>query len=267
MLPIPPGCPIDVNESVAAHGDTPDGTTGADGWGLFSGTSAAAPQLAGAAAVILGARAGLAPAQVTKALVDSAVDVRHGRCHPRFNYPAGPRHDRATGAGLVNVAEAVKRAQGMLAGARTMKGGAVNLEVKPKPIRELMEEVGTIAPSATALEAATRLEERPGPLAVVKGGEVAGVVAARDIVDGVLADGGDPERVKVDRISTKDVETARSDEDVAVAEEAMVRRRLDQLLVVGKDNSPVGTISAAKILWWRRFSNEPWPGDPKPNGS
>jgi subtilisin family serine protease len=109
MLPIPPGSEIDVQESARAAGDPPDGTTGSDGWALFSGTSAAAPQLAGAVALILGARPELTPAQVRQALVETAVDIRAGRCHPRFDFPAEPGPDRATGFGLVNAAAAVER--------------------------------------------------------------------------------------------------------------------------------------------------------------
>jgi subtilisin family serine protease len=109
MLPIPPGSEIDVQESVAAAGDPPDGTTQSDGWALFSGTSAAAPQLAGAVALILGARPGLTPAQVRQALVETAVDIRAGRCHPRFDFLAALGPDRATGFGLVNAAAAVTR--------------------------------------------------------------------------------------------------------------------------------------------------------------
>ncbi|MDO0917099.1 S8 family serine peptidase [Streptomyces sp. DT2A-34] len=48
MLPIPPGCTIDAEES-----DADDGTSRNDGWALFSGSSAAAPQIAGAAALLL----------------------------------------------------------------------------------------------------------------------------------------------------------------------------------------------------------------------
>jgi len=110
MLPIPAGSEIDVGESVSAAGDSPDGTAGNDGWALFSGTSAAAPQLAGVVALILGARPGLTPAQVRQALVETAVDVRAGRCHPRFNFPAQFGPDRATGSGLVSGAAAVARA-------------------------------------------------------------------------------------------------------------------------------------------------------------
>jgi subtilisin family serine protease len=107
MLPIPPGSSIDVDESLATATDTPDGTTGNDGWGLFSGTSAAAPQIAGVAAIILGARSELTSAQVRQALVDTATDVRIGRCHPRFNFPAQVGDDLATGPGLVNVSRAL----------------------------------------------------------------------------------------------------------------------------------------------------------------
>src|SRR3954467_8304845 len=60
MMPIPPGCPIDVQRAAAGTGtgagDPPDGTSPDDGWALFSGTSAAAPQIAGAAAVLRGVR-------------------------------------------------------------------------------------------------------------------------------------------------------------------------------------------------------------------
>jgi len=114
MLPVQPGCEIDVAESEPAppHDPNTDGTTANDGWALFSGTSAAAPQIAGVVALILGAKPGLTPAQVTEALTHSAVDVTSGRCHPRFNNEAGIGPDAATGHGLVD-------SQAALAYART----------------------------------------------------------------------------------------------------------------------------------------------------
>ncbi len=111
MLPIPSGCTIDLERAATADGDPPDGTSPTDGWALFSGTSAAAPQLAGAVAVMLSANRAigvdLGPAQVIERLGSRAVDVRAGRCHPNFNNPAVPGHDAATGFGLVNVAASV----------------------------------------------------------------------------------------------------------------------------------------------------------------
>jgi hypothetical protein len=106
MLPIPAGCPIDVERAAAASGDPADGTSANDGWALFSGTSAAAPQIAGAAALLRGVRKNATPAAVAKALSDTATDVRAGACHPRFNNPAVAGRDLATGFGLVNVSAA-----------------------------------------------------------------------------------------------------------------------------------------------------------------
>lgn len=110
LLPIPPGCEIDVDESAPEDGDPPDGTSPRDGWALFSGTSAAAPMLAGVAALIRAAKPGLSPAAVRQAMVDTATDVVGGRCHPRFNQPAVAGPDLATGAGLVNAAAALQAA-------------------------------------------------------------------------------------------------------------------------------------------------------------
>jgi subtilisin family serine protease len=100
MLPIPPGCSIDVDES-----DEGDGTSRDDGWALFSGSSAAAPQIAGAAALLLAARPDLRPHQVASALARTATDVVTGR--NAFDIPARPGPDEATGAGLVNVSAAL----------------------------------------------------------------------------------------------------------------------------------------------------------------
>ncbi|WP_369167142.1 S8 family serine peptidase [Streptomyces sp. R28] len=100
MLPIPPGCTIDVEES-----DADDGTSPHDGWALFSGSSAAAPQIAGAAALLLEARPGLTPDEVIDALARTATDVTTGK--NAFGIPARRGPDEATGAGLVNVSAAL----------------------------------------------------------------------------------------------------------------------------------------------------------------
>ena len=111
MLPVPPNSGIDWWESQPNQGDpNSDGTLPYDGWALASGTSASAPQIAGAAAVILGAAPHLTPPQVTEALTRTARDVRTGRCHPVFNSPATIGHDLATGYGVIDVDAAVKYA-------------------------------------------------------------------------------------------------------------------------------------------------------------
>lgn len=115
MLPVPPGSSLDVAHSGdPSDPDMPsDGTAPADGWARFSGTSAAAPQLAGAAAVLLGAKPDLMANQLVEAMVETARDVTAGRCHPIFmaTPKAGPGRDVATGAGLIDVGAALAYAE------------------------------------------------------------------------------------------------------------------------------------------------------------
>jgi hypothetical protein len=109
MLPVPPGSELDEMESKPDDTDPQgDGTTATDGWALFSGTSGAAPQLAGAVAVLLEVNKSLTPAQIIEAFSKTAIDITSGNCHPRFNNLAGPGRDLATGFGLVSLADAVE---------------------------------------------------------------------------------------------------------------------------------------------------------------
>lgn len=110
LLPMPKGCRID---DVRAGGRHPhaDETTGHDGWAAISGTSAAAPQLAGAAALVLQACPSLTPHEVRAVLVGTARDVKRGRCHPNQSNRARTGHDLATGAGLIDAGRAVMAAK------------------------------------------------------------------------------------------------------------------------------------------------------------
>ena len=93
---------IDVLESRDKPQEVGDGTQPDDGWAMFSGTSAAAPQLAGVAALMIGAKSNLTRSQIKEAMVNTATDVISGTCHQRMGNPAMVGPDLATGAGLVN---------------------------------------------------------------------------------------------------------------------------------------------------------------------
>ena len=87
-----------------------DGTTKHDGWARFSGTSAAAPQVAAVCALMLEKNPGLTPQQLKSRLEASAVDVQHGKAAGMdgdVGLAAGVGPDRATGAGLVDAKAAV----------------------------------------------------------------------------------------------------------------------------------------------------------------
>ncbi|HYM25671.1 MAG TPA: S8 family serine peptidase [Vicinamibacterales bacterium] len=107
-LPIPSGCEIDIDNS--HH----DGTRATDGWGVFSGTSAAAPQLAGVCALLLEKNPGLTPGDIKAILRRTARDVTVGHANPDSNeghgLPASTGDDGATGAGLVDAFAAWQQA-------------------------------------------------------------------------------------------------------------------------------------------------------------
>jgi len=110
MLPVEPGDSIDQGN---AGGVFPDGdqTAADDGWAAFSGTSAAAPQLAGVAALIKQVAPSASPGDIKAAMMTTARDVIGGLCNAvpglHNGLPALPGADDATGNGLVDATYAV----------------------------------------------------------------------------------------------------------------------------------------------------------------
>jgi len=115
MFPLEPSDEIDVGNAGGTHPNG-DETTNSDGWAAFSGTSAAAPQLAGVAALIKQACPTLTPAQVRNIMKSTARDVTTGNCNSVPGGPAGGNvatvgPDLATGTGLVDAHKAVMLAK------------------------------------------------------------------------------------------------------------------------------------------------------------
>ncbi len=104
MLPVEPGDSIDTTGAGGTHPNG-DETTNNDGWAAFSGTSAAAPQIAGAAALVLQACPRLTPAEVRDVLMRTARDVTTGTNILGNVSVVGP--DNSTGNGLVDAGRAV----------------------------------------------------------------------------------------------------------------------------------------------------------------
>ncbi|MGH1351599.1 MAG: S8 family serine peptidase [Methyloligellaceae bacterium] len=98
MLPLQSGCAIDRTNN--------DGTGTEDGWAVISGTSAAAPQLAGVCALLKERNPSLSPDDIKSLLRRSTIDVVNGRANAASNQGvaqyAGVGPDSATGAGLVD---------------------------------------------------------------------------------------------------------------------------------------------------------------------
>jgi subtilisin family serine protease len=113
MLPVEPGDSLDTDLGSGKPFPDGDQTSANDGWAAISGTSAAAPQVAGAAALVKQTAPHLSPAEVRDVLCSSARNVTAGRCfdRPGMNHEAGEGRDLATGAGLVDVHRAVLSAR------------------------------------------------------------------------------------------------------------------------------------------------------------
>ena len=100
MLPVP--------ENSDLEGENFTGGVAGQGWGIFSGTSAACPQAAGLAALIR-ARAGrLTPENVRQIMAVNSVDVTAGQSGLGDAAAVGP--DRATGAGFLDAHAACEAA-------------------------------------------------------------------------------------------------------------------------------------------------------------
>jgi subtilisin family serine protease len=109
MLPVQPNDELDQLKGNAGAFPNGDETAPNDGWAAFSGTSAAAPQIAGVCALIKQACPRLTPAAVRTILMRTARDVTVGQ--NAMGNAAGPGYDLATGAGLVTAKPAVLMAK------------------------------------------------------------------------------------------------------------------------------------------------------------
>ena len=105
VLPLPPHSLIDRLKAMV------DGTEPNSGWGVFSGTSAAAPQVAGACALLLQKNPKLKPSKVLNILKSACRSIKYGTANPSSNPGGQPLSGRsATGSGLIDVAKALGKA-------------------------------------------------------------------------------------------------------------------------------------------------------------
>ena len=105
-----PSLMLPVQEGASLDGITPPTGPAPDGWGLFSGTSAACPQVAGVCALLLEKDPSATPAKIKQKLMESARDVTKGKT--QMGDTAGVGNDLATGAGLVDAKWSYLRTMG-----------------------------------------------------------------------------------------------------------------------------------------------------------
>ena len=116
-------------------------------------------------------------------------------------------------------------------------------------IRDLMvSDVVSVDPGTNVVDAAKRMiQEEKGPLPVVEGDRVVAMVTDRDVIARVVAEGRDPSSTSVDDIATRELVTARPDQDIDEARQLMAERELDRILVTEEGDRLVGIISEADI--------------------
>ena len=111
----------------------------------------------------------------------------------------------------------------------------------------MVTDVVTIEPEASVVDAAQKMIQREkGPVPVVEGTRLTGIVTDRDIIARVVAAGRDPRSVKVADIATSDLVTATPDQDLEEARRLLAQHRLDRLLVVEGERL-VGILSEADL--------------------
>ncbi len=176
MLPLEPADQIDQSYAGGTHPNG-DETATNDGWGAFSGTSAAAPQLAGLAALIKEACSHLAPADVRDIMRKTARDVTQGTCSPSTGGSAatvGP--DVATGDGLADAQKAV-----LLAKIRCLpiaRGPIRGIEPR-QPEPRVSRDPGPIQPRTIPPQPRPEpAPVRPGPTSSLEAASLEGQVAS-----------------------------------------------------------------------------------------
>jgi subtilisin family serine protease len=169
MLPVQPSDELDTEIAGGAHPNG-DETANNDGWAAFSGTSAAAPQLAGASALIKQACPALMPGDVKTIMMQTARDVTKGNASsvpggPAGGNPATSGPDPATGNGLVDVHKAVLLAKvkcmGQMIGRPPF---SINPPMPIKPITPILiaGPKPPIKPIAPVVLPPTSLEQKAG---------------------------------------------------------------------------------------------------------
>lgn len=106
-------------------------------------------------------------------------------------------------------------------------------------------------PADTAVKAARLMRESDvGPIPVVEDGQtkkLVGIVTDRDLALKVVAEGRDPNAVKVEEVMTREPVTCRAEDDLQKAVGLMAERQLRRIPVVDEGGRVVGIIAQADV--------------------
>ena len=118
-----------------------------------------------------------------------------------------------------------------------------------KSIREVMtSNPCTIdADKSVAYAAKMMRDEDVGLAPIVEGDKLIGMLTDRDIAIRVVADGKDPDQVKVREVASKQVVTIDPQQDLDEALRIMAKHQVRRLPVVEEDGKLVGVVAQADV--------------------
>lgn len=98
-------------------------------------------------------------------------------------------------------------------------------------------------------------KEKVGGLLVVENDNLVGIFTERDLMSRVVAEGMDPDKIKVSEVMTLSIATLSPDTSVSIAANIMSQNRIRHLPVL-QDGKLYGVISAGDILAWKLREQE-----------
>lgn len=105
-----------------------------------------------------------------------------------------------------------------------------------------------LLPELTVREAAALMKDRNiGCYPVCDGGRVVGMLTDRDLALRVLAEGRDPDLVRVDEAMTRNVVCCGEDESLSEVTERMGQHQVRRMPVVSRDGALIGLITLGKL--------------------
>jgi CBS domain-containing protein len=106
----------------------------------------------------------------------------------------------------------------------------------------------TSEPGRAVADAARIMKEADtGIVPVVDGDRLVGTITDRDIVVRVVAEGKDPQAVRVDEVASRELVTIDPDQDLDEALRLMAKHQVRRLTVVEEDGRLVGVLSQADV--------------------
>ena len=122
-------------------------------------------------------------------------------------------------------------------------------------VGEIMsEEVETISLLSTAKDSAIKMSDKNVSSLVVldDNGRAIGIITERDLVRLVVTKDVPSNSVKIENVTSSPLKTVSPETPIEDVADVMVRDKLRHIVVVGKDQEPVGIVSATDIVAYIR---------------